>query len=151
MQIQPINNNDTNFKAITGVKHKGKFFKKNPELIQPILEKIVPDERYNFPDKSIKVVVKSTDFADFCTRMLYGITSDDPRINIKTVELLFYENLKGNMISRAWKHIRGVFTNEEETSPYRLLSWNYTLDWAYEGMLNLLDNAKTQPSKDWQY
>lgn len=81
--------------------------------------------------------------------MLYGVTSDDPRFKIKTIELLFYENLKGNMFSRAWKHIKGIFTNSKETAPYKLLSWNYTLDWACEGMLNLLDKKETKPSKDW--
>lgn len=81
--------------------------------------------------------------------MLYGITSDDPRIKIKTVEILFYENLKGNIFSKAWQHIKEIFNNEKETTPYRLLSWNYSLDWAYKGMLNLLDNANTKPSKDW--
>ena len=149
MQVQPINNNNnTIFKAITGIKYKGKYFKENPEKFQKLLEKIIPNEKYNFPDKSVRVVVKSTDYTNFCTQMLYGVTSDDPRIKIKTIEILFYENLKGNIFSRAWKHIKGVFTNEEETTPYKLLSWNYSLDWAYNGMLNLLDNANTKPSKD---
>ena len=145
MKVQAINNNnDTNFKAITGLKYKGKYFKENPEKFQRLLEKIIPNEKYNFPGNSVRVVAKSTDYNNFWQRMLYGVTSDDPRIKIKTVEILFYENLKGNMFSRAWKHV----TNKEETTPYRLLSWNYTLDWAYEGMLNLLDNEKTKPSKD---
>jgi hypothetical protein len=108
MQLQSINNsNNTNFKAIIGIKAKGKDFKKAPELIQPILEKIVPSKKYNFPGNIVNVVVKSKDYSDFGYRMLYGITSDDPLIKYKTVELLFYENLQGNIFSRALKHIKG--------------------------------------------
>ena len=151
MQVQGINgiNNNTNFKAITGVKYKGEYFRENPEKFQKILEKIVPNEKYNFPGKSVRVVVESTDYAEFATQMLYGVTSDDPRHKIKTVEVLFYENLKGNMFSRAWKHVKGFFANSKETKPYKLLSWNYTLDWACEGMMDLLDKEGTKPSKDW--
>ena len=99
--------------------------------------------------QSVRVVVESTDYADFATQMHYGVTSDNPLFKIKTVEVLFYENLKGNMFSRAWKHIKGFFTNSKETKPYKLLSWNYTLDWACECMLDLLDKTGTKPSKDW--
>lgn len=154
MQVQTINNNNTNFKAITEVKYKGKDFRKNPQFVQSILEKIVPNEKYNFSGKSVSVVAKSKDYSDFGYRMLYGITSDDPLIKYKTVELLFYENLQGNMFSRAWKHIKGFFAKHctkrgvysqahRKIAPYKILGRGNSFQTAFDDAMHMLDIGAT--------
>lgn len=159
MQVQSINNsNNTNFKAIINIKTKGKNFRNEPELIQPILEKIVPNEKYNFPERTVKVVAKSKDYSDFMYRMLYGITSDDPLINYNAVELLFYESLQCNKVVNAWKHIKGIMgyvihgeysKAYRDIAPRKIIGCGKSFKIAYEDLIHLLDIG-ANPSQHFQ-
>ena len=59
--LHPINNNDTNFKAIISHRFRGYDFKKNPELAQKILERMVPNENFTYQGKQMRATIRSLD------------------------------------------------------------------------------------------
>ena len=140
MQVQQLNDN-TNFRAITSYKIRGTNFKKAPEMGQKLLERIVPNKKLNFPNESVRIVIKDWDFRDFWTSMLLGITSEERKHYYNnTIMISIYKNLKGNVFSKTWEHIKNIVSLGENLKPYVIRGAGNTFEDACTDTMHLLQD-----------
>lgn len=142
MQVQSIqstnNSSKPNFKAITNIKIKGKNFRKAPEYGQNILESIVPNKNFNFPNESVRLVIQDTDLNDFWTCMKYGITEFEKKhLYNNTITVFIYKNFKGNIFSRAWNYMKYILTD----GPSIVKGAGQTFEAACEDIIEKLNNV----------
>ena len=152
MQVQTINNNDINFRAMTSIKTKGRDFDKAPELANTILKRVANNEKCQFSGESVKAVIKAIDFKYFPTMLAYGGTEDIPYSN--AIRISIYKKPDGNILSRAWKNIKGFiakyYTKKgeysqayREVAPYEIWGRGNSFQTAFDDAMHMLDIGAT--------
>lgn len=146
MNVQQINNNDTNFKAIISHKFRGHDFKKNPELAQKILERIIPNENFTYQGKQMRATIRSLDTNRALDMLAINTERPDLLSEHCYAWIFLHEKPEGNAFQRMWKYIKGMLSDKDsqnryDIEPYKIYGSDTTIEGAVIDLMQKIDKG----------